>query len=88
MRQTMPYGTARWKKLRAMQLGKAPLCAFCLRRGVVTAASVADHVEPHRGDLRKFWHGALQSLCKRCHDSDKQAIEKGGKVYGEDGWPI
>lgn len=86
----MPYNTARWQKLRATFLASNPLCVFCQREGRVTPATIADHVEPHRGDLHKFWHGSIQGLCKLHHDSDKQRIERGGKAkvaIGEDGWP-
>jgi 5-methylcytosine-specific restriction endonuclease McrA len=85
------YGTWRWQKKRKAQIAKEPLCRFCMDRGQVTPARIADHIEPHRGDLDKFWYGKLQSLCKRCHDSDKQRIERGGKpkpVIGDDGWPV
>ena len=84
----MPYNTARWQGIRSAQLSKEPLCAFCLPRTV--PANVCDHIEPHKGDLAKFWSGPFQSLCKRCHDSTKQRIEKGGKAkptIGIDGWP-
>lgn len=85
------YGSARWKAIRARQLRAAPLCAACACRGRVTVARVADHMEPHRGDPVKFWHGRLQSLCVACHSSDKQAYEKSGRKvlhYGPDGYPI
>lgn len=52
---------------------------MCLERGVVTAATVCHHVVPHRGDKRAFWDGPFASLCASCHDSDVQAIEKGGE---------
>jgi len=63
---------------------------MCLERGIVTSANVADHREPHNGDLGKFWNGELQSLCKTCHDSAKQIMELGGVVeyIGVDGWPL
>lgn len=83
-----PYGTARWQRLRATQLSAHPLCAMCLPH--VTPATICDHIEPHKGDLIKFWAGPFQSLCKHHHDSDKKRIENGGKVkatIGEDGWP-
>ncbi|MEN9807216.1 MAG: hypothetical protein RL756_1736 [Pseudomonadota bacterium] len=51
---------------------------MCAADRRVTAATVADHVVPHKGDAVKFWHGELQSLCKHCHDSRKQRIERGG----------
>ena len=85
------YSHARWRKKRGRQLQLDPLCAWCERRGLVTAAEVAHHVEPHRGDRVKFWNGELVSLCKECHDSDAQRIERGGKpkqTIGADGWPI
>lgn len=85
------YKTQRWQRIRAQQLNAEPLCAYCLNIGRTTAATVCDHVEPHKGDERLFWHGPFQSLCKQCHDSDKQRIEKGGKpkqVIGLDGWPV
>lgn len=83
-----PYNTARWQRLRKEQLRKEPLCAMCLPRCV--AATICDHVQPHKGDLNKFWTGPFQSLCKPHHDSDKQRIEKGGKPkqrIAADGWP-
>jgi 5-methylcytosine-specific restriction endonuclease McrA len=41
-----------------------------------TSQLVCDHVEPHRGDARRFWAGPFQTLCKPCHDSAKQAAEQ------------
>jgi hypothetical protein len=52
---------------------------------------VCDHVEPHRGDLDKFWSGPFQSLCAECHNVDKQRIENGSDAkpfVGLDGWPV
>jgi len=85
------YGSPRWKAIRAAQIAKEPLCAMCKARNKIKAANIADHVTPHRGDEALFWYGRLQSLCKQCHDSDKQAIEAGGKAkptFSVDGWPI
>src|SRR5262249_60020746 len=67
-----------------------PLCKFCLERGIVTPATICDHVEPHRGDVNKFWLGPFQSLCKVCHDSTKRHIELRGfrPDIGLDGWPL
>lgn len=90
--QTKPwYGTARWKARRADQLTREPLCAMCLAVGRTTAATVADHIEPHKGNADLFWYGSLQSLCKPCHDGDKKRIEQGSAAkptIGVDGWPI
>ncbi len=57
------YDSARWHRIRKLQLAEHPLCKFCAERGIVTPATICDHVEPHRGDINKFWVGALQSLC-------------------------
>jgi hypothetical protein len=35
---------------------------LCLERGTVTPASVADHVEPHGGNVNKFYSGVLMEL--------------------------
>lgn len=51
---------------------------MCLANGIAEEATVCDHLEPHRGDLTKFWHGPFQSLCQHCHSSDKQRLEKSG----------
>ena len=83
------YKTARWKRLRQMQQRQHPLCKFCLERGIVTVANVADHVHPHQGDWTEFITGALQSLCEPCHKSAKREIELRGFRYdiGLDGYP-
>jgi 5-methylcytosine-specific restriction protein A len=70
------YGTARWRKIRAVQLAGEPLCCMCLSDGVVIAATVCDHEEPHRGDPAKFWSGPFQSLCAFHHNRDKQIAER------------
>ena len=78
-----------WQRRRRLQLLEHPLCKFCADGGVVTRASVVDHVEPHRGDWNKFVLGDLQSLCKRCHDSIKQRHEQTGvSAVDADGWPL
>jgi 5-methylcytosine-specific restriction protein A len=69
------YNTGRWKRLRQAQLEREPVCRMCRDAGRATKAAVCDHIEPHRGDVAKFWAGPFQSLCKRHHDSDKQRLE-------------
>lgn len=57
----------------------------------MTVATVADHIKPHKGDEVLFFDlNNLQSLCKPCHDSDKQREENGRPLVavGVDGWPI
>lgn len=84
------YTSKRWRKLRRTQLDQFPLCQMCAKHGRVEPATVVDHVDPHRGDMDKFWYGKLQSLCKHCHDSHKKRLENGGGEIGCDteGFPI
>lgn len=57
----------RWKKKRAAWLAAHPLCVACESKGRIVGATDVDHVIPHRGDMRLFWSGELQSLCSTCH---------------------
>lgn len=85
------YGAA-WRRARDAFLREHPTCKACGEySGRVVAATVVDHVVPHRGNPRLFWDRAnWQALCKRCHDSHKQRAEKSGRVLGcsADGTPI
>lgn len=83
------YSSKRWQLRRLQQLQHDPLCAMCLKDNQVTAATVADHVVPHRGDPTLFWQGELQSLCSHHHNSHKQQLETKGYTneIGLDGWP-
>jgi 5-methylcytosine-specific restriction endonuclease McrA len=85
------YQNNAWRALRLEQLKREPLCRFCKSRGVITVATVCDHIEPHRGDLEKFWaEGNFQSLCADCHNVTKKRMENGWKEkphIGLDGWP-
>lgn len=70
--------TWRWTKARNTFLLRNPLCRIHEQRGQVVAATVVDHIIPHKGDQALFWDTSnWQSLCKRCHDSTKQAEERG-----------
>lgn len=84
------YG-ARWQRARKLFLQKHPLCVMCEAEGRVTAATVVDHMDPHRGDEAVFWdESRWQSLCASHHSSDKQRQERSGKParrIGADGWP-
>lgn len=87
----------RWKLARADFLRRYPLCRFCHEKGLLVAASLVDHIKPHRlgdaklsGDAERialawklFWDRTnWQPLCKTCHDSTKQRMEKSGRVLG------
>ncbi len=59
----------RWAKYSKARLRKNPLCVECLKHNKTTAATVTDHIIPHKGSRHKFWDPKNhQSLCKYCHD--------------------
>lgn len=71
----------RWQQARNRFLGRAEnaLCRMCAAEGRTVAATVVDHIVPHKGDQRLMWDEAnWQPLCKLHHDSDKQKQEKAG----------
>lgn len=62
------YGR-QWRKTRAAHLAAEPLCRECKRNGQTVAASVVDHIVPHRGDRALFDDPTnRQSLCATCHN--------------------
>ncbi|EPK2450590.1 HNH endonuclease [Pseudomonas aeruginosa] len=66
----------RWQQAREQYLRDHPLCVYCARKGLVTAANTVDHIVAHRGDRDLFWDQSnWQSLCGPCHSSVKQAEE-------------
>lgn len=74
------YGS-RWQKARHTFLCEHPLCVMCEAQGRLEPATVVDHIQPHKGDQRLFWDSSnWQALCKQCHDSDKQRLEKSGEA--------
>ena len=61
--------TSAWQRARAAYLSAHPLCVKHEAKGEVVAASVVDHIIPHRGNWTVFWDSTnWQSLCKQCHD--------------------
>jgi len=67
----------KWRKSRRIFLQQHPLCVECLKEGETTAATVVDHIIPHKGDKKLFWDRSnWQPLCKKHHDI-KTAKEDG-----------
>lgn len=70
------YG-GKWQRYRLKFLERNPLCVMCQKLGKVTAATVVDHIQDHRGDQGLFWQRENhQALCKSCH-SIKTAADGG-----------
>jgi 5-methylcytosine-specific restriction protein A len=71
----------RWQQTSKGFLRAHPLCQCkdCLE-GVkqLKAATVVDHIIPHKGDMELFWNRSnWQAMAKDCHDR-KTATEDGG----------
>lgn len=87
------YKTARWRRLRAAQLARRPLCEPCERARPqrITPATVVHHKRRHGGDERLFFASEnLESACAPCHDGPLQRAEVQGfsTEVGPDGWPV
>jgi 5-methylcytosine-specific restriction endonuclease McrA len=69
------FKLARWQRLRVrVFIRDNYTCQICQR---VTARPIGDHIVPHRGDPALFWSEAnVQTLCKPCHDGEKQRRER------------
>jgi 5-methylcytosine-specific restriction protein A len=67
----------RWRHVSAGHLLKRPMCVCCAANGRVTAATLVDHIVPHRGCKTLFWDAAnRQGLCDNCHSRVKAIIER------------
>jgi 5-methylcytosine-specific restriction protein A len=67
--------TRQWQKdsKHFLAMPENALCRECERHGAMTAATLVDHIQPHRGNMELFWNVAnWQPLCKRCHDRKKE----------------
>lgn len=61
------YNTHTWRKVRAAQLAREPLCAACVKLGVMTPATVCDHIVAVRDGADFYAPDNFQSLCAPCH---------------------
>lgn len=69
------YNSRAWRKNRRAFLDANPLCVSCERLGVVTVATVADHMKPINKGGEQFGWENLQPLCASCHNA-KSARDK------------
>ena len=69
-----------WRKFRAEQLRREPLCRICTSAGRIVSGGVVDHID---ADTYNNSPANLQTLCKACHDK-KTASETGfGSAYAK-----
>ena len=85
------YDSQKWRKARKRFLKQNPLCVYCQRSGRTSAATIVDHIVPHKNNKKLFWNEKnWQALCKNCHDSVKAMEESRGIATGcgLDGTPL
>lgn len=76
------YGS-RWQQARLEHLYREPLCRACQSAGRIVAATVVDHIQPHKGDHALFWRRSnWQSLCESCHNRKTATEDKGAWHQG------
>lgn len=65
-----------WSKASKAFLELHPLCCGCDAVGLVAAARLTDHIQPHKGDAALFWDRSnWQACCQWHHDVVKQKLE-------------
>lgn len=70
----------RWDKARRGYLLAHPVCEYCRLEGRISAATLVDHLYPHRRFEGVFWCAEWWvASCKPCHDGPKQSVERIGR---------
>jgi hypothetical protein len=85
------YNLKAWRIARLAQLARQPLCERCEKAGRITAATVVNHRQPHKGDWALFIDpDNHESLCAAHHDALVQREEARGFIIGSgvDGRPV
>jgi 5-methylcytosine-specific restriction protein A len=62
--RTLALNGAAWGKLRTLVLSEQPLCADCMKQGLLTPATDVDH---HDNDASNNERSNLVGLCHYCH---------------------
>lgn len=78
--------SARWRVLRKRRLEAHPVCEYCERDGIVTAATEVHHHAPVESgtsaaerEMLMFSYGNLRALCHRCHVQAHVEMGRSGK---------
>lgn len=73
------YNSTAWRKLRNRFIRNNPVCVHCEQQGVVTPASVADHITPITQGGEPLCESNLQPLCATCHNKKSAAESRASK---------
>jgi 5-methylcytosine-specific restriction endonuclease McrA len=71
------YNSARWKRLRKLQLSREPLCRMCDAIGLTVEATDVDHIKAIVDGGDPWDIDGLRSLCHACHSSVTRAWQTG-----------
>lgn len=63
------YNSWTWRKFRRARLDEEPLCRECDSKGMVTEATVLDHIVRIEDGGDKLTKENTQPLCAKCHNS-------------------
>lgn len=74
------YNSARWRRVRALQLSLNPLCHDCHAIGRMVMASCVDHIVPLAAGGPALDLANLRSLCQRCHSRKTARGTEAGAV--------
>ena len=61
------YDSPQWRATRRRKLQEQPCCEECLRHGIITPATIVDHITPIKQGGARLDMNNLQSLCRSCH---------------------
>lgn len=79
------YKSRPWRVGRLAFLAQNPLCTRCKANGRITAATVVNHIKPHKGDVTLFFDWLnWEPTCKPHHDAAIQSEERTGYLKGID----
>lgn len=69
-KRTYHTGSAAWANIRAQVLAAEPLCRECMAQGILSVATVVDHID---GDATNNALSNLQPLDGTCHNRKTRA---------------
>ena len=73
------YGSAAWKRLRAMKVAMNPLCEQCEKENKIVKVHTVDHIVPIKQGGAAYDIYNLQSLCRR--HTDEKNVRDG--IFGK-----